>query len=72
MKGNLSYLPAEREIASVDDIYREEPANDPYMVTSIKIRTSLRNRIKAAAGIKGIRMQDLVAKALAEYLDRHE
>lgn len=72
MKGNLSYLPAEREITSVDDIYREGPANDPYMVTSIKIRTSLRNRIKAAAGIKGIRMQDLVAQALAEYLDRHE
>ena len=40
MKDNLRYLPAGWEVASVDDIYREEPANDPYMVASIK--TALR------------------------------
>lgn len=78
MKGNtgnmkaLSYQPAERDIDTVDDLYHADPDTaDPYMLTSIKIRTSLRNRIKAKAGIEGIRMQDLIAMALDEYLERN-
>lgn len=72
MKGFASTA-ATREVRGIGDVFREEPAmsetEDPWMMTSMRLHSSVRNRIKVYAFSNGLRMQDVIDEVLRVYLD---
>lgn len=75
MRNLKGFTPSQgaRDVKNIHDVFREEPENteaaDPWMMTSMRLHTSVRNRIKLYAYANGLRMQDVIDEALRLYLD---
>ena len=76
MKGNRkAYRPvsADREIKEVKDVFREDNDNrgtdDPLVMTSIRIHSSVRTAAKVYATTHGMKMQEVFEQALKQYVN---
>lgn len=75
MKNMKAFAPtaATREVRDIGDVFREDPApreaEDSWMMTSMRLHSSVRNRVKVFAFSNGLRMQDVIDEALRAYLD---
>ncbi|KFI81911.1 hypothetical protein BREU_3580 [Bifidobacterium reuteri DSM 23975] len=79
MKGNRkAYRPVttEREIKEVKDVFREDDDNrgvdDPLVMTSIRIHSSVRTSAKVYATTHGMKMQEVFEQAIRQYVDKQE
>ena len=77
MKGNRkAYEPmaAEREINEVKDVFRADNTStvveDPFVLTSIRLHSSVKNATKMYAAERGMKMQEVIETALKEYLNK--
>lgn len=56
----------------MSDDKTEDATQDPYVVTSIRIRRSLRQDAKVYAAMHGTAIQSVIEEALTEYLRTHK
>lgn len=63
-----------RMVGSSRDVFVDEGAveagENPWLKTSVSLRTDTRNRVKLYAAGNGLKIQEVVETALTEYLDR--
>lgn len=50
---------------------KESPDDDPYVVTSIRMRKSVRLRVKVYAAEHGTTVQEVIENALMAYIDKN-
>lgn len=49
----------------------QAPDDDPYVVTSIRMRKSVRLRVKVYAAEHGTTVQEVIENALEAYIDKN-
>lgn len=78
MKGNkAAYIPvaADKEIREVKDVFRKDPemevADNPLVMTSIRLHVKTRTAAKIYAAEHGMKLQEVIENALKDYIGVH-
>lgn len=70
-----AYRPAKRTagVKSIGDVFRDEndPVDDPWVVSSVRMRKSVRSTLKSYACAHDVRLQDVVDQAFREFGECH-
>ncbi|MCI1902044.1 MAG: hypothetical protein LKI93_04870 [Bifidobacteriaceae bacterium] len=72
MKGDSGYKPVKRNVESMDDVFRKDDAEEseePWLVTSVKMRKSTRTRLKIYALEHDTTMQDIIDRLVTDFLE---